>query len=153
MTVDYDGEQAVPEPVSAVIAKFLRRSFSVADVFRRAMRGWLFGIIGLAFGLIFGVYTAWTTPPSYTVTIGLLPTDSGGGDILSGDSAGGALGALAGLIGISGQPVPKFTRFVASLYASGVTTTWYAALFGATAISKPIPGANTPASTPGLRAG
>ncbi len=120
MTVDYDGEQAAPEPVSAVIAKFLRRSFSMADLFKRAIRGWLFGTIGLAMGLVFAVYTIWTTPPSYSVTIGLLPTDSGGGDILSGDSSGGALGALAGLIGISGQPVPKFTRFVASLYASGV---------------------------------
>jgi hypothetical protein len=119
VTVDYDGEQAAPEPVSAVIAKFLRRSFSVADLFSRAFRGWVFGLVGLMIGLTFGVYTIWTTPPSYSVTIGLLPTDSGGGDILSSDS-GSALGALAGLIGISGQPVPKFTRFVASLYATGV---------------------------------
>ena len=38
VTVDYDGEQAAPEPASAVIGRFLRRSFSIADVAKRAMR-------------------------------------------------------------------------------------------------------------------
>ena len=90
MTVDYDGEQAAPEPVSAVIARFLRKSFSIADVSKRALRGWLFGVIGLALGLLFGIYSIWVTPPTYNVTIGLLPTEAandislgGGGDALS----------------------------------------------------------------------
>lgn len=120
MTVDYDGEQAAPAPASAVIAGFLRRSFSIAEIFKRALRGWLFGAIGLVLGLVFGIYSVWITPPSYVVTIGLLPVDSTGGDINIGGDTGGALGALAGLIGIGGGPVPKFTRFVASLYSSGV---------------------------------
>ena len=120
VTVDYDGEQAAPEPASAVIARFLRRSFSIADIAKRAIRGWLFGLIGLVLGLAFGVYSIWTTPPTYTVTIGVLPVDSTG-DVAIGDS-GGALSALAGLIGMSGGPVPKFTRFVSSLYATNVAT-------------------------------
>jgi hypothetical protein len=120
VTVDYNGEQAAPAPASDVIAKFLRGSFSVADVIRRAMHGWLFGLIGLALGLAFGVHSVWATPVTYSVSIGLLPTDSAG-DISVGDSAGGGtLGALAGLLGMGGGPVPKFTRFVASLNATRV---------------------------------
>lgn len=119
MTVDYDGERAAPEPVSAVVANFLSRSFSVATVLRRAARGWLFGLVGLVVGFAFGVYTIWVTPPTYSVSIGLLPTDAAG-DISAVADGGGALGALAGLIGVGGGPVPKFTRFVASLYATGV---------------------------------
>lgn len=118
MTVDYNGEQAAPEPVSSVIAKFLRRSYSVADIARRALRGWLFGLIGLLAGLSYGVYSVWVTPPNYTVTIGLLPTDKDGGVNIGGDS-GGALGAIASLVGVGGGAVPKFTRFVASLYSTG----------------------------------
>jgi hypothetical protein len=117
VTVDYDGEQAAPEPASAVIARFLRRSFSIADVAKRAMRGWLFGLIGLVLGLVFGVYSVWATAPTYTVTIGVLPVDSSG-DVFNADS--GALSALAGLVGMSGGPVPRFTRFVSSLYATNV---------------------------------
>jgi hypothetical protein len=120
VTVDYDGEQAAPEPASAVIGRFLRRSFSISDIARRAVRGWLFGLIGLVLGLVFGVYSIWATPLSYTVTIGLLPVDSSG-DVSIGDS-GGALSALAGLVGMGGGPVPKFTRFVSSLYATNVAT-------------------------------
>jgi hypothetical protein len=119
VTVDYDGEQAAPEPASAVIAKFLRRSFSVGDVVKGALRGWLYGVIGLVLGATFGVYSIWTTPPSYSVSIGLLPTE-GSGDVSVGDNSGGALSALAGLVGMGGGPVPKFTRFVASLNATGV---------------------------------
>lgn len=119
VTVDYDGEQAAPEPASAVIARFLRRSFSVADVVKGALRGWLYGVIGLVLGATFGVYSIWTTAPSYSVSIGLLPTE-GSGDVSVGDNSGGALSALAGLVGMGGGPVPKFTRFVASLNATGV---------------------------------
>jgi hypothetical protein len=82
------------------------------------MRGWLFGLIGLALGFVFGVYSIWSTPPTYSVTIGLLPTDSTNDVSLGG--GGGALASLAGLIGMSGGPVPKFTRFVASLHSTGV---------------------------------
>jgi hypothetical protein len=121
VTVDYDGEQIAPEPASAVIASFLRRSFSIADIARRAIRGWLFGLIGLVLGLVFGVYSIWATPPTYTVTIGVLPVDSAG-DVSIGGDTGGALSALAGLVGMSGGPVPKFTRFVSSLYATNVAT-------------------------------
>jgi len=118
VTVDYDGEQAAPEPASAVIGRFLRRSFSIADAIKGALRGWLFGLIGMVLGAVFGVYSIWATPPTYTVSIGLLPTD-GSGDVSVGDS-GGALSALAGLVGMGGGPVPKFTRFVASLNATAV---------------------------------
>jgi hypothetical protein len=118
VTVDYDGEQAAPEPASAVIARFLRKSFSVADVSKRAIRGWLFGVIGLALGLIFGIYSIWVTPPTYNVTIGLLPTDSAN-DIDAG-GGGSTLNALAGLIGMGGGPVPKFNRFVVSLHSTSV---------------------------------
>jgi len=118
VTVDYDGEQAAPEPASAVIASFLRRSFSIADAVKGALRGWLFGLIGMVLGAIFGVYSIWSTPPTYTVSIGLLPTE-GSGDVSVGDS-GGALSALAGLVGMGGGSVPKFTRFVTSLTATAV---------------------------------
>ncbi len=118
VTVDYDGEQAAPEPASAVIATFLRRSFSIADALKGALRGWLFGLIGMVLGAIFGVYSIWSTPPTYTVSIGLLPTE-GSGDVSVGDS-GGALSALAGLVGMGGGSVPKFTRFVTSLTATSV---------------------------------
>ena len=118
VTVDYDGEQAAPEPASAVIAGFLNRSFSIADAVKGALRGWVFGLIGMVLGAIFGVYSIWATPPTYTVSIGLLPTE-GSGDVSVGDS-GGALTALAGLVGMGGGPVPKFTRFVASLNATAV---------------------------------
>jgi hypothetical protein len=119
VTVDYDGEQAAPEPASVVIGRFLHRSFSVADIVKRAVRGWLFGLIGLVLGLVFGIYSIWATPPTYTVTIGVLPVDSAG-DVSIGSESGGALSALAGLVGMSGGPVPKFTRFVSSLYATNV---------------------------------
>jgi hypothetical protein len=118
VTVDYDGERAAPEPVSAVIGKFLRHSYSLADIFKRALRGWLYGLLGLVAGLAFGVYSVWTTAPSYTVIIGLLPTDKDSGVSIGGDS-GGALGAIASLVGVGGGAVPKFTRFVASLYSTG----------------------------------
>jgi len=117
VTVDYDGEQAAPEPASAVIASFLNRSFSIADTLKGALRGWLFGLIGLVLGAIFGIYSVWATPPTYTVSIGLLPTE-GSGDVSVGD--GGALSTLAGLVGMGGGSVPKFTRFVASLNATAV---------------------------------
>lgn len=119
VTVDYGGEQAAPEPASAVMAGFLRRSFSVADVVKRALRGWLFGLVGLVLGLCFGIYSIWTTPPTYSVSIGLLPTDSSGDVSLEG-GGGTGLAALAGLVGMGGGPVPKFTRFVASLNATSV---------------------------------
>ncbi len=118
MTVDYDGEQAAPEPVSAVVARFLRKSFSVADVAKRAMRGWLSGLIGLVLGLVFGIYSIWITPPTYNVSIGLLPTDSANDIDIGG--GGSALSALAGLVGMSGGPVPKFNRFVSSLHSTSV---------------------------------
>lgn len=118
MTVDYDGEQAAPQPVSSVIAGYLRRSFSIATVVKRAIRGWLFGLIGLLLGVAVGIYSIWVTPPTYTVSIGLWPVDSSGEVSLGSDS--GALGALAGLMGMSGGTVPKFTRFVSSLFASNV---------------------------------
>jgi hypothetical protein len=119
VTVDYDGEQAAPEPASAVIGRFLRRSFSIADAVKGALRGWQFGLIGMVLGAVLGIYSIWVTPPTYTVSIGLLPTD-GSGDVSVGDSSGGALSALAGLVGMGGGPVPKFTRFVASLNATSV---------------------------------
>ena len=117
VTVDYDGEQAAPEPASAVIASFLQRSFSIADTVKGALRGWLFGLIGMVLGAIFGIYSIWATPPTYTVSIGLLPTE-GSGDVSVGD--GGALSALAGLVGMGGGAVPKFTLFVASLNTTEV---------------------------------
>ena len=118
MTVDYGGEQAAPEPASAVMANFLRRSFSVADILKRAIRGWLFALIGLVAGLCFGIYSISTTAPSYSVAIGLLPTDSTGDVSLDGGGTG--LAALAGLMGSGSGPVPKFTRFVASLNSTSV---------------------------------
>lgn len=120
VTVDYDGERAAPAPASAVIANFLRRSFSIADVIKRALRGWLFGLVGLFVGLAFGIYSVWTTPPTYSVSIALLPTDSSGDISLGGDSGGGTFGALAGLLGMGGGNIPKFTRFVASLSSTSV---------------------------------
>ena len=122
VTVDYDGEQAAPEPASAVIASFLRRSFSVGDVVKGALRGWLYGLIGVVLGATFGVYSIWTTPPSYTVSIGLLPTGKAAAMFLSDDKAAAcALSALAGLDRHERRPgAEMFTRFVASLNATGV---------------------------------
>ena len=116
VTLDYDSEPLVPPPASNVIKRYLQRSFSMADLFKRAFKGWSFALLGLALGVLVGLYSAWTTPPRYYVTVGLLPVDSSGADI--GESS--ALGALAGLVGFSSGPVPKFTRFVSSLYATGV---------------------------------
>lgn len=116
VTLDYDGEPLVPPPASNVIKQYLRRSFSIADLFKRASRGWVLGLLGLILGFLVGLYSVWTTPPRYSVTLGLLATESAGSDI--GET--GALGALAGLVGISSGPVPKFTRFISSLYATGV---------------------------------
>ena len=116
MTIDYDREPLVPPPASHVIKKYLQRSFSLADLFKRAFRGWILALVGLGLGLLFGVYSAWTTPPRYFVTLGLLATDSTGADI--GESS--TLGTLAGLVGLNSGPVPKFTRFISSLYSTGV---------------------------------
>ena len=116
VTLDYDSEPLVPPTASNVITQYLRRSFSIADLFKRASRGWFLGVMGLILGLLVGVYSIWTTPPRYYVTLGLLPTESAGSDI--GDI--GALGTLAGLVGINSGPVPKFTRFISSFYTTGV---------------------------------
>jgi hypothetical protein len=116
VTLDYDREPLVPPSASNVIKQYLQRSFSIVDLFKRASRGWLLGVLGLFLGLLVGVYSVWTTPPRYSVSLGLLPTESAGSDI--GDS--GALGALAGLVGINSGPVPKFTRFISSFYTTGV---------------------------------
>jgi len=69
-------------------------------------------------GLVFGVFSIWMTPPTYNVSIGLLPTDSANDIDVGG--GGSTLSALAGLIGMGGGPVPKFNRFVASLNSTSV---------------------------------
>ena len=117
VTVDYEGERPVPPPISKALQQFLRRSFSIADLLRRALRGWFLAIVGLAVGFGVGVNAISNSRPLYYVSIGVIPTESNGNDL---GEAGGALGALAGLVGLQSGPVPKFTRFVSALYATGV---------------------------------
>ena len=116
-TYDYGGESAAPHPVSETVAKYLHRSISLSDILRRLFHGWFFALIGGLLGVALGVLVIWSTPPSYTVTITLLPLDAGSADLSSGGGIG--LDVLSGLLGSSG-PVPKFTRFVASFNSTGL---------------------------------
>lgn len=118
-TFDYDGESAAPRPVSQTVEKYLRKSFSLADLFGRLLRGWFLALLGAVAGAVIGLYVVWITPPSYAVTITLLPLDSGSADLSGGGGTG--LGIIAGLLGANG-PVPKFTRFVASFYTTGLAS-------------------------------
>lgn len=118
-TFDYEGESAAPRPVSQTVGNYLRKSISLSEILGRLFRGWFFALIGALLGVLIGIFTIWTTPPSYTVTITLLPLDAGSADIAGGGGVG--LNVLAGLLGSSG-PVPKFTRFVASLYSTGLAS-------------------------------
>jgi hypothetical protein len=108
-TYDYGGESAAPPPVSDAVAKYLRKSISLSDILRRLFRGWFFALLGGFLGILVGVYVIWITPPSYSVSVTLLPLDAGSADL----TGGGGLSVLTDLLGSSG-PVPKFTRFVAS---------------------------------------
>ena len=116
-TLDYDGESPVPQPVSETVNKYLRKSISLSDVLGRLLRGWHFALVGALLGSVLGVCAVWITPPSYSITLTLLPLEGGTADLGGGGATG--LGALGGLLGISG-PSPKFTRFVVSLYSVGV---------------------------------
>ena len=118
-TFDYEGESAVPQPVSKTVQSYLRKSISLSDILGRLFRGWFFSLIGALLGVVIGVLVVWITPPSYTVTVTLLPLDAGSADLTGGGGTG--FDVLAGLLGASG-PVPKFTRFVASLYSTGLAT-------------------------------
>ena len=118
-TFDYQGESAAPQPVSETVEKYLKKSISLSDVVVRLMRGWLLALIGAVIGVAIGIYVVWITPPSYTVTVTLLPLDAGSADT----SGGGGLGlqVLGSILGSNG-PVPKFTRFVSSLYSTGLAS-------------------------------
>lgn len=116
-TFDYEGESAVPPPVSATVKTYLRKSISLSDILSRLLRGWFFSLIGALAGVLIGIFVVWITPPVYTVTVTLLPLEAGSADLAGGSGIG--LDVLSGLLGSSG-PVPKFTRFVASLYSTGV---------------------------------
>jgi hypothetical protein len=118
-TFDYEGESAVPQPVSQTVKTYLRKSISLSDIISRLLRGWSFSLVGALVGALIGVFVIWITPPSYTVTVTLLPLDAGSADLTGGGGVG--FDVLAGLLGSNG-PVPKFTRFVASLYSTGVAT-------------------------------
>ncbi len=115
--VDYRGEDLAPPPVSETIQTYLRKSISIADILKRLSRGWSLAMAGALMGVVVGLYLVWITPPSYTVTLTLLPLEQGSADINGGGGTG--LAALAGLLGTSG-PVPKFTRFAASFYSTGL---------------------------------
>src|ERR1700712_4854680 len=117
MTFQNNDEAVVSPPSANVIRRYLSNSFSIADIFARALKGWTFGLAGLILGSLAGIYVVWTTPPNYTVSIGLLPMESSGSDL---NESAGALGALAGLTGLNSGPVPKYTRFMAALNATGV---------------------------------
>jgi hypothetical protein len=116
-TLDYDGESAAPRPVSQTVEKYLRKSISLSDILGRLLRSWHMTFLGAVLGAVVGVYAIWTTPPSYTISLTLLPLESGSADMSGGGGSG--LGAIAGMLGSNG-PIPKFTRFVASLYSVGV---------------------------------
>ena len=105
------------EPVSETVQKYLRKSISLSDIMGRLLRGWMSALIGAVLGIAAGIYVVWVTPPSYTVTITLLPLDAGSADLSGGGGFG--LSVLNSILGSSG-PVPKFTRFVASLYSTGL---------------------------------
>ncbi len=111
-------DEPVVAPSSAnVITRYLSKSLSIADIFERARKTWAYGLAGLILGSLAGIYVVWTTPPNYSVSIGLLPMESSGSDL---SESAGALGALAGLTGLSSGPVPKYTRFMAALNTTGV---------------------------------
>jgi hypothetical protein len=114
-TLDYDGEAVAPRPVSKTVDAYLRKSISLSDILKRLVRGWFLALVGTVIGVLAGVYTVWITPPTYTVTLTLLPLDSGSAEVSGNGGVG--LQVLAGLLGNSG-PVPKFTRFVASFYST-----------------------------------
>jgi hypothetical protein len=116
-TLDYDGESATPRPVSETVEKYLRKSISLSDIMGRLLRGWHFALLGAVLGVVIGVYAIWTTPPSYTISLTLLPLEAGSADLTGGGGVG--LSAIAGMLGSNG-PIPKFTRFVASLSSVGV---------------------------------
>jgi hypothetical protein len=103
--------------VSETVEKYLRKSISLSDIVKRLLRGWLFALIGSVIGIVAGIYVVWVTPPSYTVSVTLLPLDAGSADTTS--NGGFGLQVLGSLLGSNG-PVPKFTRFVASLYSTGL---------------------------------
>ena len=117
MISQYNDEPVVTPPSANVIRRYLSNSISIADIFERALKSWAYGLAGLILGSLAGIYVIWTTPPNYTVSIGLLPMESSGSDL---NESGGALGALAGLTGLNSGPVPKYTRFMAALNATGV---------------------------------
>src|SRR5581483_10696753 len=87
-TYDYGGESAAPRPVSGTVQKYLRGSISLSDILVRLFRGWYFALIGGLLGVLIGVLVIWATPPSYTVSITLLPLDAGSTDL----SGGGGIG-------------------------------------------------------------
>src|ERR1051326_434602 len=106
-TVDYNGDDVIPPPVSETVQKYLRQSISLADVLRKVAEGWVMITAGALLGVVMGLYVVWATPASYTVTVLLRPLEEGSAD-LTGGGGGTGLAALAGLLGTSG-PVPKFT--------------------------------------------
>lgn len=118
-TFDYEGESAAPRPVSHAVGNYLRKSISISDMLRRLLRGWYFALIGALIGVAIGIFVIWITPPSYTVTVKLMPLDGSSADIGGGGGIG--LDILSGLLGSSGS-VPKFTRFVASFNTIGLAT-------------------------------
>lgn len=116
---DYGGEVAVPPPIPETVRRFLGRSISVSDILRRLLKGWIFAILGAAIGAGMGIYLIWVTPPMYTVQVTMLPLEAGTTDLTGGGGTG--LSILSSLLGSSG-PISKFTRFVASIYTTGMAS-------------------------------
>src|SRR6185437_5879165 len=113
---DYGGESCAPRPISATVQNYLRKSVSVSDITGRLVHGWIFALIGTLIGAALGAYVVWSTPASYSVQVTLMPLEAGSADISGGGGASG-LEIISSLLGSNGA-VPKFTRFIASLYTT-----------------------------------
>lgn len=113
---DYSSERLVPPPIWDSIKPHLKGWLSRRDAARRASKGRFLAGLGLVLGFLVGVNALWTSKPPTFATVTLLPTEDSGFYL----GTENRLKMLAGLSGLPSGPVPKFTRFVSSLYTTGV---------------------------------
>lgn len=118
MTIEQEAFEPRSRDSSVVIADYLKRSVSVAELLERLWGGRVIVAICFAIGIAYGTYSAWAGGPRFAAEISLLPADS---NSVEGSSAGGgALNLLAGLTGANIGSVPKFTQFLSALHSTGV---------------------------------
>lgn len=123
MTIRQEADNELRAP-SGVIAEYLRRSISIAELVHRIWSGWIIVVAMGVIGLLYGIYSVHQAGPMYVATMRISPAESDGSGIDSLSSSGGAGGLLAGLTGNAGAvAVPKFTQFTVSIGSIGVAKT------------------------------